>query len=105
MQHIDPHSIGHNRVSFPFSWAAQPGGLGAQPLWMLVFSTASNLQLIFSPTTDFLSSPGLYNDLMPTLLHASIPIALIQTVHGQGYNILIFLDRMHLLFTQVHFLF
>ena len=31
--------------------------------------------------------------------------ALIQPVHGQGYNILIFLDRMHLLFTQVHFLF
>ena len=25
LQHIDPHSIGHNRVSFPFSWAAQPG--------------------------------------------------------------------------------
>ena len=31
-------------------------------------------------------------------------IALIQHVHGQGY-ILIFLDRMPLLFTQVHFLF
>ena len=31
-------------------------------------------------------------------------IALIQPVHGQGY-ILIFLNRMHLLFTQVHFLF
>ena len=31
--------------------------------------------------------------------------ALIQPVHGQGYNILIFLDRMYLLFTQVHFLF
>ena len=29
--------------------------------------------------------------------------ALIQPVHGQGYNILI--DRMHLLFTRVHFLF
>ena len=31
--------------------------------------------------------------------------ALIQPVHGQGYNILTFLDRMHLLFVQVHFLF
>ena len=31
--------------------------------------------------------------------------ALIQPGHGQGYNILIFLDRMHLLFTHVHFLF
>ena len=24
LQHIDPHSYGHNSVSFPFSWAAQP---------------------------------------------------------------------------------
>ena len=31
-------------------------------------------------------------------------IALIKPVHGQGY-ILIFLDRMHLFFTRVHFLF
>ena len=28
LQHIDPHSIGHNHVSFPFSWAAQPGTWG-----------------------------------------------------------------------------
>ena len=28
LQHIDPHSTGHNRVSFPFSWAAQPGAWG-----------------------------------------------------------------------------
>ena len=38
-------TIGHNRVSFPFS----TGGLGAQPLWVLVFSTASYLQLVWSP--------------------------------------------------------
>ena len=25
LQHIDPHSDGHNSVSFPFSWSAQPG--------------------------------------------------------------------------------
>ena len=25
LQHIDPHSIGHNCFSLPFSWAAQPG--------------------------------------------------------------------------------
>ena len=25
LQHINPHSIGHNRVSFLFSWAAQQG--------------------------------------------------------------------------------
>ena len=28
LQHIDSHSIGHNCVSFPFSWAAQPGTWG-----------------------------------------------------------------------------
>ena len=42
LQHIDPHSIGHNRVSFPFSWATQPGP----------FSTASYLQLFWSPTAQ-----------------------------------------------------
>ena len=45
----------------------------------------------------------LYNCSTPIFMWAS-QIALIQPVHGQGY-ILIFLDRMHLLFTQVHFLF
>ena len=43
--------------------------------------------------------------MTPTLLPASVSISHpIQPVHGHGY-ILIFLDRMHLLFTQVHFLF
>ena len=28
LQHIDPHSYGHNSVSFPFSWAAQLGAWG-----------------------------------------------------------------------------
>ena len=27
-QYIDPHSYGHNSVSVPFSWAAQPGTWG-----------------------------------------------------------------------------
>ena len=43
--------------------------------------------------------------MTPTLLPASVTIALIQPIYGQGYNILIFLDRMLLLFTPVHFLF
>ena len=104
LQHIDPHSYGHQRF-FPVLLDCSTGGLGAKPLWVLVFSTASFLQLIWSQTADFLSSPGLYNDLTSTLHPASVTIALIQPVHGQGYNILIFLDRMHLLFTHVHFLF
>ena len=41
----------------------------------------------------------LLNNLTPTLLPVSVTIShSIQPVHGQGY-ILIFLDRMHLLFT------
>ena len=72
---------------------------------------------ILNPTlmalTAFLSrSPGLLNR-GPHVPHSSnfslLPVSVIisystQPVHGQGY-ILIFLDRMHLLFTQVHFLF
>ena len=152
-------------------------GPGAQPLWVLVTSTASYLQLIWSPTrlipnssdpqlisrepegslccvlafstasypqlvwspTDLISncncsigglrahSTGcclLYCILSPTHLISNFEFpcalsyiivqrplsscgrhnfALIQPVHGQGYNILIFLDRMQLLFTQVLF--
>ena len=48
--------------------------------------------------------PELYNSSTPTFFFWASQIALIQPVHGQGY-ILIILDRMHLLFTQVHFLF
>ena len=44
LQHIDPHSIGLNRVSFPFSWAAQPGTWAPASLWHVPQSS------IFSPT-------------------------------------------------------
>ena len=46
----------------------------------------------------------LYNSSTSTFFLWASQIELIQPVHGQGY-ILIFLDRMHLLFTLVHFLF
>ena len=46
----------------------------------------------------------LYNNLTPTFHPVGVTTTILQPVHGQGY-ILIFLDRMHLLFTQVHFLF
>ena len=73
LQHIDPHSYGHNSVSFPFSWAARPWvwgpslsgtrflfqhllsncncsiwGLEGPLCWVLVLSTASYLQLIWT---------------------------------------------------------
>ena len=63
-----------------------------------------SLPHLISNRLNFLCTE-LYNNLTPTLLPASVTIShSIQPVHGQGY-ILIFLDRMHLLFAQVHFLF
>ena len=125
LQHIDPHSCGHKSVSFPFSWATEPGVWGPSlsgtcssfqhllsnwseqlinrgpegPLcWVLVFSTASYPQLM-----NFLCTE-LYNCSTSTFFLWVSQIALNQPVHGQGY-FLIFLYLMHLLFTQVHFLF
>ena len=57
---------------------------------------------IFSPTDSIFLE--LYNNLTSTLLPASVTIShSIQPLDSQGY-ILIFLDRVHLLFTLVHFL-
>ena len=88
---------------FYSSWAAQLGLL-CQSLWDMfsfphLLSNWSDLQL-----TDFMFLPGLYNCSPHTFFLWTSQIPLIQPVHGQGY-ILIFLDRIHLLFTQVHFLF
>ena len=46
----------------------------------------------------------LYNSTTSTFFLWASQITLIHPAHGQGY-ILIFLNRMHLLFTPVHFLF
>ena len=128
LQHIDPHSIGHNCVSFPFSWAAQPGTWGPS-----LSGTCYSIQHLISNSSDpqlwligvlglpLLGAGFLFRILSPTdwnfcalsyiivqRPHSSCGrhnFALIQPVHRQGYNILIFFDRMHLLFILVHFLF
>ena len=125
---LTPHSYGHNSVSFPFSWAAQPGAWGPSlsGTWFSFQHLLSNwsealtaqsgvlrapsagcwfsLQHLLSNWLNFLSS-GLYDNLTSTLLPASVTIShSIQPLDSQGY-ILIFLDRMHQLFTLVHFLF
>ena len=122
LQHIDLHSSGHNRVSFPFSWAAQLGAwgptlLGAGFLYCILSPTRLipnwligglrtpsagcwlSLPHIVSNWLNFLCTE-LYNSWTSIFLWASQ----IQPIHGQGYTLL-FLDRMHQLFTQVHFLF
>ena len=92
---LTPHSIGHNRVSFPFSCMLNRGAHSAR-CWF-------SLPHLISNWLNFLCTE-LYNSSTLTFFLWASQIALIQPVHDQGY-ILIFLDRMHLLFTQVHFLF
>ena len=63
LQHIDSHSDGHNSVSLPFSWAAQPGAWGPSlsGTWSSFqhrLSNWSELQLIWTPTDLNILSPG-----------------------------------------------
>ena len=48
LQHIEPHSYGHNSVFSPFSCAAQPGAWGPSLCWDMVPIPASSLQLIWT---------------------------------------------------------
>ena len=72
--------------------------------WRPPLLGAGFLYRILSPTDWTSWCTELYNCSPSTFFLWASQIALIQTVHDQGY-ILIFLDRMHLLFIQVHFLF
>ena len=58
LQHIDPHSIGHNCVSFLFSWAAEPGAWGPTLLGAGFLYCISSPTGLVSKLTDFLSSPS-----------------------------------------------
>ena len=97
-----------------------PASLGAGFLYHILCSTATaqsgawepsllgagcwlSLPHLVSNWLNFLCT-ALYNSSTATFFLRASQIALIQPVHGQGY-ILIFLDRMQMLFTQVHFLF
>ena len=69
LQHIEPHSIDHNRVSFPFSWAAQPRAWGPSlsGCWFSLphlISNSSDLQLDWSPT-DWISCTLSYIIVQP----------------------------------------
>ena len=67
------------------------GGHGGPLCWVLAFPTASCHQRVWSPNwfdlqlTDFLSSPS-YIIVKRPLLLVGVTIALIQHIHGQGYN-------------------
>ena len=86
LQHIDPHSYGHNSVSRPFSWAAQPGAWG--PNLSGTWSSSS----FFSLTGLNFLSPGLYNNLTSIFLLASVTILhSIQPLNSQGYILIFFI--------------
>ena len=87
-------SIGGQRAPSAGCWLSLPH----------LVSNSSDPQLVWSPNWLNFLCTELYNSSNAHLLLVGVTIAVIQPVHGQGY-ILIFLDRMHLLFTQVHFLF
>ena len=90
LQHIDPHSYGHNSVSFPYSWAAQPGFLipaSLQLIW------GSELQLLNQESwgPPLLGAGSLYSILFPTELELPVHRVIllfyahsIQPVDSQG---------------------
>ena len=84
---------------FPILLGCSTGGLGAQPL--LGHGSHSS---IFSPTDLNFLSPGLYNNLTPTYLLRASQFALNST-RQQSRPPPDILERMHLLFTQMHFFF
>ena len=98
LQHIDPHS---------YAGAAQPGP------WGLAFLGHGPHSSIFSPTATaqsagcWFSLLHLISNWLELSMHRIILLFYahsIQLVNSQGYPLDTF-DRMHLLFTQVHFFF
>ena len=89
-------------VSFSLCRVAQPEAWGPSftGCWFSLpnlISKSSGLQTNWLPVFTELYNSSTHNFLWKS------QIAFIQPIHGHGYNILI--DRMHLLFTKVHFLF
>ena len=84
---------------FPVLLGCSTRGLGTQPL--LGHGSHSS---IFSPIDLNFLSPGLYNNLTPTYFLRASQFALNSTLRQSRLSPDIF-DRMHLLFTQVHFFF
>ena len=83
LQHIDPHSYGHNSVSFPFSWAAQ-----LVAWWPSLSGCWFSHAHLIPNWLNFLCTE-LYNCSTSTFFFSASQIALIPPFHGQRY-ILIF---------------
>ena len=108
LQHINPHSYGHNSVSFPFSWAAQPGALGAslsgtwssfqhllsnwselqllnRGSWWPPLLCAGSLYSILSPTYSSFLCTELYHCFAPTQFNLST-VKFIPLISSTGYT-------------------
>ena len=96
-----PSSSSHSRASFLFSWAAQPGAWGPSFCWDMVLIPASSLQLIWTSYRRgyiiIWHPPTSCERHICTQFNPS-------TIKVIPWSPDIY-DRMHLLFTQVHFLF
>ena len=98
LQPIDPpNSSAYNSISFPFSWAAQPGAWEPNLCWDMVLIPASSLKL-----PDFLSHLGYILALDVHLLPEASQFALNSTRRQSRLSPDKF-DWMYLLFTQLHF--
>ena len=76
-----PSSSDFSSTSFSFCWLLSWGSWGPGPLWELVLTTASYLQL-----TEPVCGPGLYNCLTSTCFLWASHLHPIQPVHSQGYT-------------------
>ena len=99
LQHIDPQLSRLSQPFFPVLLSCSTGGMGAQ----LLLGHGSHSS-IFSPTNLNFLSPGLYNNLTSTYFLRASQFALNSTPR-QSRSLPDIFDRMHLLFTQVHFFF
>ena len=89
LQHIDPHSYGHQRF-FPVLLISSNGGMGLSlsGCWFSLLHLISNCSGL---QTNWLTVfTELYNSSSPTLLSWASQISLIQPIHGQGYTLLFF---------------
>ena len=93
------NSSGYSSIYFPFSWAAQQGAWRPSLCWDMVFIPASSLQLIWTSCRRgyiiILRPPTSCERHICTQFN---PL----TIKVVPWSPDIF-DRMHLLFTQVHF--
>ena len=102
---LTPSSSGYNSTSFSFSWAVQPGALWTQPLLGLGSHSSNCNNWLQTLDSNKMTScrTGLYNCLRSP---ASVSVASTPNSTRQQSRLSpdIF-DRMHQLFTLVHFLF